>query len=90
MTIPTNPDAQAIRTKSTIDISYSPYDVSSSFGGSLTSESIKSNASGQKIVLMLGEEGIPSRSVYYTPVYAEVISYDEWKKIDRTFYELSP
>lgn len=89
-----NPDSTPIAKKNTIDISYSSSDVSASFGGFITSNSIQTNLVEQKIILMSvpleydsGSFVVPS--VYYTPVYTEQINYDEWKKLNRTFSELS-
>jgi hypothetical protein len=91
---PTNPDLDALNNKNIINISYYASDVSASFGGVITSSSIQTNITEQKIILMSIPDGYNTgsfivRSLYYTPVYEEQINYNEWKKLDRTFLELT-
>lgn len=96
LTTQPNPDEFAIQNKSTISISVSQTDISASLSGSSLLSEVKLSNSLQRLVLtsaapsatdvtqVTGGEGI-----YYTPVYSERISYDQWKlQINKTFQEL--
>lgn len=85
-----NPDSISISSKNTIDISVSMSDISASlFSGSLSISQIKTNATNQKLVLVVGDTESPIGSVYYTPMYTEKINYEAWKiRSDKTFKEL--
>ena len=82
-----SPDAAAIVAKGVVDISLSISDVSASLmSGSLTVDSITLNPTKQKIVVI--DDG--SAGVYFTPIYTERLSYNEWQRtVNKTFEELS-
>jgi hypothetical protein len=83
-----NPDVPSIKTKSTIDISFTEVDATASG----YSASIKTNYDGAaQIVVAGGDPTVGERgTIYYTPLYVEKINYDVWKtRINKTFEELT-
>lgn len=79
-----NPDTNAIRNKRTIDISLSEFDVSSS------NAKVSANFVTNIITIHPTVSGSSDvAELYFTPVYAEKISYNEWKStVNKTFSEL--
>ena len=82
-----NPDANAVESKSTIDISFSQVDATASN----YSASMKTNYDGSaQIVVAGGDPTVERGNIYYTPLYVENIDYDVWKTtINKTFEELT-
>ena len=92
-----NPDSGSVISKETIDISFSLTDVtassanSGSMNGMSYTSSIKSNytATGQSVVIPRDPDNIQDGYVYYTPIYTEKISYEQWQsRINKNFSEL--
>lgn len=88
ITPPDNPDLLARQRKSTIDISTTVTDVSSSNSGS----NMLLNYQRDELVLYV--DANPSSSsepfVYYTPVYTEKLDYNVWKTtVNKSFQQLS-
>jgi hypothetical protein len=90
------PDSSSIQTKSTIDISFSMAELSSSKVIMSSSANyalqLKPNYTTNGLVLEVPrtQDAILSSEGYYTPVYTEKINYDQWKlKINKVFLELT-
>lgn len=84
-----NPDSQSRANKDIINLGFSAFDVSASNN----TASIKTNYDGNNIAVVLpieSYEDLPKLGrVYYTPLYTEKISYEEWAKtINKNFTEL--
>lgn len=83
-----NPDNISIASKDTVDVSFTFTDVSSSY----YSSSIQPNyaASGVSVVIPRQNAPVERGNIYYTPVYTEKLSYQEWKsRINKNFLELN-
>jgi hypothetical protein len=83
-----NPDSISISNKDTVDISFTTTDVSASY----YSSSIQPNyaASGVSVVIPRQNSTVERGNIYYTPIYTEKLSYQEWKsRINKNFLELT-
>lgn len=79
-----NPDKTAIQQKTLIDITLNPFDISASN----YSNKVKLNYNQSEIVILNDEES-DNYATYFTPIYSEKISYQEWKRrINKSFQEL--
>lgn len=82
-----SPDIDSIVLKNTINISYLEFDVSAS--GYSSSVLPNYTKTGVTVVVPREEGQKMSGSVYYTPLYSELINYDVWKsRINKNFQEL--
>lgn len=80
-----NPDINAIQTEDTINIEVSLADITASNA----TQSVALNSRNTEITVYI-DSTETSGSLYYTPMYTEVINYDIWKKtINKSFTELS-
>jgi hypothetical protein len=83
-----NPDSSSIVNKIPIGIGIFMSDISSS----MYSQSINVNYLQDELIVRLTDdtEEVPDSAIYYTPLYAEKLSYDEWKVVvNKTFRELN-
>lgn len=79
-----NPDKLAIQKKDMVDISLSPFDITASG----YAEKIKLNYNNSEITLIT-DTNSDKFDIYFTPVYSEKLSYQQWKKqINKSFQEL--
>jgi hypothetical protein len=92
-----NPDKVAISNKSIISISITQADISASLTGSpALLNDVQLNNTQQRLVVVSAApsatdliEATGGKGIYYVPVYAERISYDQWKlQINKNFQEL--
>jgi hypothetical protein len=83
-----NPDADEINRKEIINISYVDTDLTSSNYDYTTL--VQKNYSETEVVIYNNSGSINQPGyVYYTPLYTEKISYNQWKKtINKSFKEL--
>lgn len=80
-----NPDKRAIESKDIININVSLGDISASN----TTQSINLNIPKTELVVYI-DSTETTGSLYYTPMYTEVISYRTWRNtINKAFTELS-
>lgn len=80
-----NPDKDNIKNKKDINIGLALPDVSAS--GYLPR--VQTNYNGQEIIIFDDDDSNTIGDVYYTPLYKEKISYNQWKvKINKSFEEL--
>ena len=83
-----NPDSVSIVNNDTVDVSFTLTDVSSSY----YSSSIQPNyaASGVSVVIPRQNSSVERGNIYFTPVYTEKLSYEEWKtRVNKNFLELN-
>ncbi len=79
-----NPDKLAIQNKQLIDITVNPFDITASGH----TEKTKLNYNNSEIILITDDE-LDRFNVYFTPIYTEKLSYQQWKKqINKSFQEL--
>lgn len=80
----TNPDTEAISTKTDIDISYNPAEVSA------TGYSASVNFNGNDISILNTTSEVTNSNLYYVPIFIEKLNYTTWKNtINKTFEQLS-
>jgi hypothetical protein len=80
-----NPDKQSIDEKTRVDVSLSSLDIEASEEGSL----IKTNFISSGLTIYIDPEMDSDATVYYTPIYAEKLSYSTWlARINKNFEEL--
>ena len=85
-----NPDTDNLANKRTVDISVSQFDIDSSLSvGDIDPAGVRLDYTGQSIVLYNDGQLETDGDLYYTPLYGEKLSYDEWKRrVNKDFVEL--